>query len=358
MRVNVIFFHIEGSDTMEGFGLRVLYTALNAVLPIILMIALGYFLRQKGMLSEGFLKTGNKLVFKLCLPSMLFVNIYSIPSLRDIRWGIVIYSAIALFVIFAVGTAIALATTRVPDRRGVIAQCIFRSNYAIIGMPLAAALGGAEAEAVAAVLSAVAVPILNILAVVSLSMFVGAENNGKVSAKHILLDIVKNPLIQGVAAGMLCLVLRWAQTAIWGQTLFSISVHTKFIYTVLTYLKAITTPLALIVLGGQFVFSAVRELRKEILVATLSRVLLAPVIGIGGAILCAKIGILECGTAQFPALVALFGSPVSVSSAIMASEMHNDEQLATQLVVWTTAASGLTVFLISCGLMAMGFITI
>jgi predicted permease len=67
---------------------------------------------------------------------------------------------------------------------------------------------------------------------------------------------------------------------------------------------------------------------------------------------------LECGTAQFPALVALFGSPVSVSSAIMASEMHNDEQLATQLVVWTTAASGLTVFLISCGLMAMGFITI
>ena len=222
---------------------------------------------------------------------------------------------------------------------------------------LAASLWGIS-DVVAAVLSAVAVPILNILAVVSLSMFVGAENNGKVSAKHILMDIVKNPLIQGVAAGMLCLVLRWAQTAIWGQTLFSISVHTKFIYTVLTYLKAITTPLALIVLGGQFVFSAVRELRKEILVATLSRVLLAPVIGIGGAILCAKIGILECGTAQFPALVALFGSPVSVSSAIMASEMHNDEQLATQLVVWTTAASGLTVFLISCGLMAMGFITI
>lgn len=343
---------------MEGLWLQILYTALNAVLPIILMIALGYFLRQKGMVSEGFLKNGNKLVFKLCLPSMLFVNIYSIESLSDIRWDIVAYSAAALFVIFIVGTAIAVATTKVADRRGVVAQCIFRSNYAIIGMPLAAALGGAEAEAVAAVLSSVAVPILNILAVISLSMFVNQTDSGKVSVKHILLDIVKNPLIQGVAAGMLCLVLRWAQTEIWGETVFSISLHTKFFYTVLTYLKAMTTPLALIVLGGQFVFSAVKELRKEIIVATLSRVILAPLIGIGGAILLSKTPLLECGTAQFPALVALFGSPVSVSSAIMASQMHNDEQLSTQLVVWTTIASGITVFLISCGLMALGFITV
>jgi predicted permease len=93
-------------------------------------------------------------------------------------------------------------------------------------------------------------------------------------------------------------------------------------------------------------------------VATLSRVILAPLIGIGGAILLSKTPLLHCGTAQFPALVALFGSPVSVSSAIMASQMHNDEQLSTQLVVWTTIASGITVFLISCGLMALGFITV
>jgi predicted permease len=174
---------------MEGLWLQILYTALNAVLPIILMIALGWFLRQKGMVSEGFLKNGNKLVFKLCLPSMLFVNIYSIESLSDIRWDIVVYSAAALFVIFIAGTAIAVATTKVADRRGVIAQCIFRSNYAIIGMPLAASLGGPEAEAVAAVVSSVAVPILNVLAVISLSVFVNQGENGKVSVKSILLDI-------------------------------------------------------------------------------------------------------------------------------------------------------------------------
>lgn len=343
---------------MDALWFRILITALNAVLPIILMIALGYLLRQKVFFGDDFLRNGNKLVFKLCLPSMLFVNIYRIPGLRDIRWDIVVYVAAALCVIFAMGIAIAVATTKVADRRGVIAQCIFRSNYAIIGMPLAAALGGQEAEAVAAVLSAVAVPILNVLAVISLSAFVHQDNSGKTSVRHILLDIVKNPLIQGVVAGLLCLVVRWLQVAFFANVVFSVSVHLKPVFTVLENLKAVTTPLALIVLGGQFSFSAVKALRKEIIVASLSRVLLAPLVGIGGAILLSRLGLLHCGTAQYPALVALFASPVSVSSAIMASQMHNDEQLSTQLVVWTTVASGITVFLISCGLMAAGLIAV
>ena len=348
----------KGSDPMEERWLQILITALNAVLPIILMIALGYVLRQKKMLSESFLTVGNKLVFKLCLPSMLFVNIYGVSSLSDIRWDVVIYAALCLLVIFGAGMLIAVFTTPVADRRGVMAQCTFRSNYAIIGMPLAAALGGPEAEAVAAVVSSVAVPVLNVLAVISLSVFVNQTDGGRISVKSILLDIVKNPLIQGVAAGMMCLVLRWAQTELWGDVVFSLSGDTQFLFSVLNYLKAMTTPLALIVLGGQFTFSAVKELRKEIIVATASRVFLAPIMGLGGAILLTLTGVLRCGTAEFPALVALFASPVSVSSAIMASQMHNDEQLATQLVVWTTLLSGITVFLISCGLMAAGFINV
>ena len=84
---------------MQDLWLQILLTALNAVLSIILMIALGYILRQKKMLSESFLTIGNKLVFKLCLPTMLFVNIYGVASLSDIRWDVVLYSAVALLVV-------------------------------------------------------------------------------------------------------------------------------------------------------------------------------------------------------------------------------------------------------------------
>lgn len=333
----------------------ILMTAVNAVAPIVLMIALGYFLRQKGLLSQDFLKNGNKLVFKLCLPSMLFVNIYSIENLADIQWDIVLYGSAALCLIFLMGIGISLMTTPDLRRRGVVVQCAFRSNFAIIGLPLAAALGGPEAEAVAAVMSSVTVPLINILAVISLSMFV--QDSGKISLRHILLDIVKNPLIQGVALGMLCLVLRWIQVEIFDEVVFALNRQTKFFYTVLTWLKNMTTPLALLVLGGQFVFSAVKELKKEIIISTLCRLIVAPVIGIGGAWLMASIGLVNCGPAEYPALVALFASPVAVSSAIMVSEMKNDEQLATQLVVWTTLFSSVTIFVIVCVLMALGLIT-
>jgi predicted permease len=53
-------------------------------------------------------------------------------------------------------------------------------------------------------------------------------------------------------------------------------------------------------------------------------------------------------------LLALFGSPVAVSSAIMATQMKNDEELAGQLVVWTTITSSFTIFAIITILKSIG----
>ena len=51
--------------------------ALNAILPIILLILLGYLLKKKGFLDEDWFKKGNKLIFRVCLPCMLFINVRS-----------------------------------------------------------------------------------------------------------------------------------------------------------------------------------------------------------------------------------------------------------------------------------------
>ncbi len=335
---------------------QIFMTALNAVMPIILLILLGYILRQKGFLSEDFLRVGNKLVFKLMLPSMLFINVYKIDSLAGIPWDLALYAMGAIFTIFCLSLATAIATTPVPARRGVIAQCCFRSNFVIIGLPLAASLGGAEAEAVAAVLSAVSVPLFNILAVISLSVFVNQKESFCSSAKHIAHDILTNPLIVAVALALGCLALRWAQEAWLGRVIFRLDKQTAFLFDAVATLKNGTTPLALMVLGGQFTFSAVKELKKEIIVATLWRVVLPPILGIGGAVLLTRFGILRCTGTDYPALIALFGSPVAVSSAIMAKGMGNDKQLATQLVVWTTLCSSITVVATVCILMATGLI--
>lgn len=336
--------------------LHILFTALNAVLPVVLLILLGYLLKQSGFLSREFIKMGNKLVFNVCLPCMLFINVYDIVGFSAINWDILLYCVIMLLVIFGLGYFAAVLTTKVPERRGVIWQCTFRSNFAIIGLSLAGALGGEEAVAVAAIVSSFTVPLFNVLAVIALSMFV--ENGGrKGSIREILLNIGKNPLIISAALGLICLGIREAQTALWGEAVFTLKQQGKFLYTALNNMKAIASPFALLVLGGQFEFSAVRGLLKEIVTGTVWRIVVAPLLGIGCAVLLSG-SFFHCGVNEYPALIAMFGSPVAVSSAVMAGSMGGDEQLATQLVVWTSLLSIFTIFGEVCVLMMMGLLAV
>lgn len=333
---------------------HILLTAVNAVAPILGLIALGYFLRRIGFLNGDFIKSANKLVFNICIPVMLFVNIYAIDSISDVRWDIVLYCLAVLAVLFAIGWAEGRLTTSDPRRKGVIWQCSVRSNFAIIGLPLAQALGGQQGEGVAAVLSAFSIPMFNICGVIALSAYTGKKK----SAATVLKDIATNPLMIGVMAGLAAVLLRSAQIGLFGRVVYSLERDTAFLYKILTDLKAATTPLSLIVLGGQCEFSAAKGMLKEITVAATTRVVIAPLIALCGMIALNAAGILPCGNGEFAAAIALFGSPVAVSSAIMATNMDNDGQLATQLVVWTSLLSVVTIFLTVCILMGLGVLVV
>lgn len=331
-------------------------TALGAVLPIVLLILLGYALQRIDFFGDEFLTVGNKLVFRVCLPVLLFVNVYSIGSLADIRWGICAYCAVAIGVLFLIGLVTAVAVTPRPERRGVLLQCTFRSNFAIIGMSLAAALGGTSGEAVAAILSAVSVPLFNALGVVALSVFRKEEDGRGIRPGKIVKDVLSNPLIIGVLAGVAALLVRQWQVAQFGRVVVSLQRDLPWLFRAAKDVKSITSPLALLILGGKFRFAAVGRLWKEIVTGTLLRTVLAPVLGLGGAVLLSRWGLLQCGVSEYPALIAVFGSPVAVSSAVMAREMGGDEQLATQLLVWTSIVSTLTIFLTVCVMMSAGLL--
>ena len=126
----------------------------NAILPIILLIALGYGLKQIGFLDEIFLKKANAFVFNVALPVLLFYNVYSIESLSALNWSVIGFVMVAILIIFILGMLTVKFCTNDPRKKGVILQCIFRSNFAIIGIPLSEILGGTNAVAIAAVISA------------------------------------------------------------------------------------------------------------------------------------------------------------------------------------------------------------
>ena len=316
--------------------------AANAVLPIVLMIALGYILKRVGMLSREFLDVGNRLTFRVLIPALLYYNIYGINSLRDVNIKFVLYGVGAVIVIFFLAIAVTCAFTKDSAKRGSLIQAMIRSNYAIIGLPLAESLFGAAGAAAAGVMSAFCVPLFNILSVIILSVFNGSNQKGKIEIRKILLGIVKNPLIIATFLGIVTLGLR--ELLVFQGIDFRIS-DVRFLYKALENVKSVCTPFALIVLGGRFEFSAVSRLWREIVFGTLMRTVTVPVIGLSAAYFLRMSVMPELSGEHFATYMGVFATPVAVASAIMAKEMNADDELAGQLVVWTSLVSTVTIFL-------------
>ena len=323
-----------------------LFFAINAVSPIILTVAVGYWLKRIGMMNGDFSKKANRLVFRVFLPVMLFMNIYGIENIKSVSFGYVIYSVAALLILFAVALPSVMILTDKKKCRGALLQAVFRSNYALIGIPLASSLSPSNGAAVATLLSAFMIPVFNILAVIALAIF---NNDGeKPNIKKVLIGIAKNPLILSICAGLVALGIR--ALLVNAGISFRIS-EIPAVWNTLKYLSNIATPLSLLVLGAQFEFSAISSLKREIITGTIIRSLIVPVLGIGIAFLAFRNSF---DRAQFAALVAVFCTPVAVSSVPMAQEMGADAELAGQLVVFTTISSAFTVFIASFLLKSAG----
>lgn len=318
----------------------------DAVMPILLLVLVGYLLKCLKFADDAFFKKLNKMVFRVFLPILLYYNIYEIESLGLVRWSVIGYCVVAILLICLCGYTVTKLFFKKKENIGVLTQCSFRSNYAIIGIPLAESLGGAEAVAFASILSAVSIPLFNTLAVVILSHY--SPENKNSSLKHTVKTTLTNPLIIGVLLGVLTVAVRGIiPTDELGVPVFTIENNLPFVYDTISKLAKVASPVALVVLGARFDFKAIGALRKEIISGVLMRLVFAPLVGIGFAVLLSEYTtIISVTLVEFPALISLFSTPVAVSSAVMTGEIGGNEQLAGQLVVWTSIFSMLSMFII------------
>ena len=310
--------------------------AINATAPICLLVLIGYFLKRIGFLSVSLASSLNKLVFRLFLPAMLFLNVYKIQSFSEIDFTFVWYAIGVTVLLFGVGFLVVLCFSKENAKRGVLLQAIFRANFSLVGISLATSLFGDAGAMMATVLSAFLIPLFNLLAILSLSVF---SSEQKPSLKSFLIKTAKNPLIISILSGFVLLGVR-ALFVHFGVAFRLTDIEP--IYKTINSLSSVATPLALIALGGQFEFSAISSLKREIIFGVCVRCVAIPILAVGGAYL---LGVFE--GAHFATFVAAFCTPVAVSSVPMVQEMRGDTTLAGQLVVWSTLSSALTIFIAS-----------
>ena len=293
----------------------------NAVLPMCLVMALGYGTRRLGWLRREEISTINKIAFRIFLPCLLYYNIYCSDLSGSFDPLLMAYAVGGVLLTFGLALGYTLLTEKLPERRGVLIQGMFRSNYVIIGIPVATALLGADQLGTVSILIAVIVPLFNMLAVVVLEVFRGQ----KPKPLHILGQIAKNPLVIGSVLGILTLVAGIRLPHILEQTIQSVS--------------AIASPLQLFLLGAFFQFSGLKTYRRELVTVSIAKLIVSPGLFLGLGALLGFRGV------AFVSLIGIFASPTAVNSFTMAQQMGGDAELAGDIVVTTSAASILTMFL-------------
>ncbi|MEG0640456.1 MAG: AEC family transporter [Clostridia bacterium] len=301
---------------MNSFSL-----AFSVVCPLFLMMALGYFLRLIKLFNEAFLRQLNKLCFSVFLPAILFINVYDSDFSSSFQPRLVVFAIACVLAMFAVLMLLVPRFEKSNLRRGVMVQGIFRSNYILFGLPMAASLFGASKTGTTAVLIAFVIPLFNLLSVIALEIF----HVGKVNVKRILMGVVTNPLILGAMAAFVFLLtgVRFPRV---------VEQNVRDIY-------KIATPLALIILGGSFTFSRLKPNLKHIVVAVSGRLILIPLCFVSLSVAFGFRGV------ALGALLAMFASPTAVSSFTMAQQLHADDELAGQIVVVGSLCSVITIFL-------------
>lgn len=319
--------------------------AYNAIAPILLLVVLGYFLKARGLVPAELFKKMNSFVFHYSFPFLMFANLYNVGSIRDLdfRLAAFLLGAVGLLTVLAV--LIANHITDKKNRKGVIIQAGFRSNFALIGLPLAEGLAGQEGVLMASAMQAPIVIYYNFFSVLFLALY---AEEASFSLRRVIKNILRNPLIQGLAAGLAALLIReLIPVTADGRLAFSIEGTLPWVYKTVGYLSRIATPVALISLGGQFEFSHVSGMKKELITSVFMRLLLAPAVGFALAFLAVRAGLIELTPAGAATMVSCFGSPLAVSAVPMAAEMGGDADLAGQIVIWTSLLSMFTIFIIT-----------
>lgn len=299
---------------------------INSIAPIFLLIALGTMVQKTGFLPEPFFKGINRFVFWFALPALLISRIsvaeLELPTLSRI------------VLLLTAGTLLAMTSAWLVSRRlklpaaqtGSFIQGSFRGNGAFIGLPVIVySLGSLDprAEMLGTVVLGPVVILFNLLSVLILTHHGKTRKGSGASIASFLGELVKNPLIAACAMG---LALNLGNTAL-----------PRFLFRPLDLLGDTALPLVLMSIGASLEFARLRGAASPSLIASLIKVVAAPIFGFLLAGLFAL--------SQTERMIAIFylAAPAAGMSYVMAEVMGNDGPLAGRIVALSTLLSAITI---------------
>ena len=306
------------------------YAALRVVVPMIILMAIGAFVRVKGIITRPAMKEYDRLIFWIFMPTLLFKNIYDMDFSQGFAVKEMLFVAVCLVVLFVLAYFIPRIFVKDGNKSVVIAQAVGRGNYILFGVVVAEALFGEGHAGMVVMLGVLVVPAINTYAAIILEL----NRSGKTSPVKLFLAILKNPMIIGAILAFIFKALNIIIPAPVWSAVRSIANS--------------TTTISFISLGVGLDMAKAQSDKMPLILGTVLRLIVVPLVFMPLSILAGFRGESLC------AMMVIFAAPAAVASYPMAVAMGADGQLAGQLVCTTTVLSVFTIFAWTFILRTMG----
>ena len=306
--------------------------AARVVVPMAMMMAVGVLLRLTAVSDRATMKKMDQLVGQVCMPLLMFKNIYTTDFSEFTGGGYFLYGAVGLVLVFLVGILAVPKLMPEPARASAMGQALLRPNYILFGNAVAESIYGAGNVGVVMLMGAFTVPFFNALSVILLEF----GRNTTASPGKLLKSVCKNHIVLAAVAALILKAVDISLPAMVEDVTFD--------------LADLSTPLSFLSLGVSLDVSAIGRNRRPLALGIVTRLVLIPAVFVTAAVALGFRGQELC------AIFLLFAAPTAVSSYPMAVAMDADPEIAGQMVIFTTVCCLPTFFLWVMALSSFGLL--
>ncbi len=305
---------------------------LSVTFPFFCFLVGGMLIKRFYHLSDEVASFVNRLAYYIAMPAMIFQGVSSFEFSESFRLDLVGHNLLTTGILYGVFFG-ASFLVRPKTRRGAFHLSVFRSNVGYIGIPVVQGFYGDEAVGRVAVVNGFDTPYCIFLSVISLSVFRALDGQspageGKKLIRK-LLAFFYNPFFLATLFG-LC------------ASYFKIPVvGAPVVGDLIRMCASMAMPLALISIGLGISFHSMKRQIPALALICAIRLILAPAFGY----LLARNVFALTGT-DLAIAVLLTGTPVSVSSFVLAREMGADKEFSANAIGVSTLLSVLTLSLL------------
>ena len=284
---------------------------LITIWPIFALICAGFLLARAEFPAPGFWPGAERLTYFVLFPALLVASLADAP-VRDpqlLRLG----GAAALTILLAALLLLAVRRIRpMPAARfGPVVQALVRFNT-YLALSLLALVGGDGALARAAIYLAVAVPLVNVLAILALT-------EGGAAKGALVRSVLRNPLILACLAGF---VLALSGIGLPGGT-----------GAFLDFLGRASLPLGLLCVGAGLRPKALRAAAGVVGLTAAARLLAMPVLG---ALVARGLGL---DAAETLVVIVFSAVPTAPTAYVLTRQLKGDADLMAAMVTAQTLLS-------------------